>query len=52
MNLTEGLEMAPPPALGLRKRDRRGADEELAARYRARLLAALPEQAVRILLFG
>ncbi len=39
-------------ALGARKRQRSGADDAVPARYRARLLAALPTQIERILLFG
>ncbi len=44
--------MATAPALGLRKRQRGGVDDAVPARYRARLLAALPTQIERILLFG
>ncbi len=44
--------MATSPALGLRKRHRRRVDEALPARYRARVLAALPGQVERIVLFG
>jgi uncharacterized protein (UPF0332 family) len=46
------LAMATAPALGLRKRQRRRVDDALPARYRARLLSALPAQIERILLFG
>jgi uncharacterized protein (UPF0332 family)/predicted nucleotidyltransferase len=52
LKLTGGLAMATSSALDLRKRHMRGADEALVAHYRARVLAALPGQVERIVLFG
>ena len=50
--LTEDRDVAISPAMDARKRQDRRGEQDLPARYRARLLAALRDQVERILVFG